>query len=335
MRFKILLIFLVTFASLYAGEKLEEIKRRGYIRCGVSTGFTGFSSINENGKWEGFDVDYCRAIAAAIFTDAGKVEFVPLSNKDRFLSLSRGHIDVLSRVTSWNFKRDISLGVVFSAVSFYDAQAIMVSESSKIERLEDLNNQSVCLITGSTTERNLFETMDKLGLEFEPVIFTTASAMMRAFQLNRCDAITSDKTSLEVIKQEISSSEQPYKILDEYIAKEPLGIAVAKDDIDWLLLTRWVMNILILAEEKGISQDNIDQLVAQRQLLNSVKYFLDGGSEQELLVLGLKTGWVADVIRSVGNYDDIFQRNFEALSITRGLNRLWDDGGLLYAPPFE
>ena len=206
-------------SCLSAGDTLSAIKERGYLRCGVSTGFTGFSVIDETGNWVGFDVDYCRALSAAIFENPYQVEFVPLTNKDRFVSLSQGHIDVLSRVTSWNFKRDTGLDIVFSGVSFYDAQAVMVREDSDIDTLSDLDSQSVCLITGSTTEKNLFEKAHHLSITFEPVLFTTASAMMRAYQLGRCDAITSDKTSLSIIRHELGNDDE-HRIIDDYISKD-------------------------------------------------------------------------------------------------------------------
>ncbi|MBF13031.1 MAG: amino acid ABC transporter substrate-binding protein [Legionellales bacterium] len=318
-----------------AGEVIDAIHERAYLRCGVSTGFTGFSSIDEHGQWIGFDVDFCRALSAALFNDPSRVEFVPLTNKDRFLSLNKGHIDVLSRVTSWNFKRDTSLGVVFSAISFYDGQSVMVDAASNIQTLADLDQKSVCLITGSTTERNLFERVDQMGLSIEPVIFTTASAMMRAYQLNRCDAITTDRVSLEIIQQEITTPDRQHRVLDEYIAKEPLAVAVGRQDMDWLLLTRWVMYVMIIAEEWGINQMNVNEWFDSDALPNSQRRFLNGGGYHELQAMGLKPGWVKQVIELVGNYSDVFQRNFKPLGIKRDLNRLWVDGGLLYAPPFE
>ena len=334
LKYTLPLIF-VLFAGLCSaqpGKTVNEIKARGYLKCGVSTGLPGFSYINSSGNWAGFDVDFCKATAAAILGDGEKVEFIPLDSKSRFAALAAKEIDVLIRNTTWNFTREVSLNVLFPAVTFYDGQSVMVRKDAHIKKISDLDTASVCIIQGTTSEINLSSYFNEAGLTFKPIYFDRSEQMIRSYEAGRCDAMTSDRSQLCVLRGVLSDPEQ-HVILDEVISKEPLSPVVRDNDADFFKLIRWVIFALIQAEEWGLTKDNIDQ-----QSVDSVdvRKFL-GHSKNVASGIGIDQSFVRKMLKETGNYGDIYDRNLGAsssINIARQQNALWGpECGLMYAMP--
>lgn len=334
-KFSSLILTFLIFVSSFAnpGQTIREIKKRGHLKCGVSTGLPGFSYIDEKGTWQGFDVDFCRAVAAAILGDGKKVEFSPLDSKSRFAALAAKEIDVLIRNTTWNFTRESSLNVLFPAVTFYDGQSVLVSKSSQVKQVTDLDGASICIIQGTTSELNLSNYFTKNNIKFKPIYFDRSEQMIRSYQAGRCDAMTSDRSQLHVL-QGVLKDPDNHQILEEIISKEPLAPVVRDNDPDFFKLVRWVVFATIQAEEWGLTADNYLKIANTNP---DVRKFL-GMSRNTASSLGLADNFVSMVLLEVGNYGQIYDRNLgkdSSIDIARGKNSLWDNPqqGLMYAMP--
>lgn len=326
------LVFAVGLA--HAGKTLEAIVKRDQLVCGVNTGLAGFSAVDGQGRWSGLDVDVCRAIAAALLGDARKVKWVPLTAQARFTALQSGQIDILSRNTTWTLTRDASLGLHFVAITYYDGQAFMVPKASKLTSAKQLKGATVCVQSGTTTEKNLTDYSHKLGLRIRPVVFEKIEAATGAYFAGRCHAYTTDASGLASVRAKEARDPDAHMILPELISKEPLGPMVRRGDDQWLAISRWVIFGLLEAEEYGITQANVDELRAKSR--DPVVRRLLGVGENSGRLLGLEADWLVQAIRAVGNYGEIFERNVgaqSALKLSRGSNALWTQGGLMYAPP--
>lgn len=317
-----------------AGTKtlLDQVKAKGYVQCGVTQGLPGFSNPDDKGNWTGLDVDYCRAIAAAIFDDATKVRYTPLTAKDRFTALQSGEIDVLSRITTWTLSRDTSLGLNFAGIIYFDGQGFMIRKDKKVSSALELSGASVCTQTGTTTELNAADFFRARNMKYEIVAFTTADEAIKAYDAGRCDAFTSDVSQLYALRLKLTNTAD-HVVLPEIISKEPLGPVVRHGDDQWFDIAKWVLNAFINAEEMNVTQKNLDeQLKSANPELKRLLGTEGNYGEQ----LGLTRDWVVRIVRHVGNYGESFERNVGAgspLGIERGLNRLWSKGGLHYAPP--
>ncbi len=313
---------------------LEAVKARGQLSCGVSQGLPGFSSPDDKGNWTGFDVDICRAIAAAIFNDPSKIKFVPLSAKDRFTALQSTEIDVLSRNTTWTLSRDTSLGANFAGVTYYDGQGFMVKKSLKVNSALELNSASVCVQTGTTTEQNLADYFKGNNMKYEVIAFGTNDEAVKAYESGRCDVFTTDVSGLYADRLKLANTAD-HVVLPEVISKEPLGPMVRHGDDQWLDIVKWTLYALITAEELGITQKNVDEMAKSTKPEMKRVFGTDGNLGEQL---GLTKDWVSRIVKSVGNYGETFDRNVGAgsrLGIARGINALWSKGGIQYAPPIR
>lgn len=319
-------------APSQAGKTLDAIRQQGSLRCGVSTGVAGFSLADSQGKWSGFDVDLCRAIAAAVLGDPNKVSFSPLNAQQRFTALQSGDVDVLMRNTTWTLTRDASLGLAFTSVTYYDGQGFLVPKKLKLSSAKQLNRAEVCVQSGTTNEKNLADFARAQGIKIKPVVFEGFEAAFKAFFSGRCQAYTTDISGLAGIRNKEAKQPDDYLILPEVISKEPLGPVVRRGDDEWFSIVRWVVFALIEAEENGLTQANVDARKANST--DPVVQRLLGSSEDMGKLLGLERDWALRSIKAVGNYGEIFERNVgQPLKLPRGLNRLWNAGGLQYAPP--
>lgn len=320
-------------ATASSAQTLKSVQERGHLLCGVSEGLPGFSAA-ENGQWSGFDVDFCRALAAAIFDDTSKVRFVPLSAGDRFEALKSKRIDVLSRNSTWTLEREAGLGLIFPAVTYYDGQGFMVRRAPNVDSPLELAGKTVCTQSGTTTEQNLADYFRNNRLTSTPAAFATADEALKAYDSGRCQAFSADVSQLHAQRIKLSAPTD-HVILPDIISKEPLGPAVRQDDVQWQTVVKWTHFAMVNAEELGISRANLDEALKSqrpdvRRLLG-----LDGTHGQQL---GLNGDWAVRIVRRVGNYADIFERNVGTatkLAIPRGLNSLWDRGGIQYAPPIR
>ena len=310
---------------------LDDIKKAGALNCGVSQGLPGFSNPDDKGSWTGIDVDYCKALAAAVLGDANKVKFVPLSAKVRFTALQSGEIDVLSRNTTWTFTRDTNLGLNFSGVLYYDGQGFMVRKKLGVKSARELAGAAVCTNTGTTTELNLADYFRSNGMKYKVVAFESANEVVAAYDAGRCDVFTTDRSGLAAQRTKLKNPDE-HMVLPEIISKEPLGPVVRQGDDQFFNISRWVLNALIIAEELGVSSKNVDQMASSKnpeiQRLLGVK-----GKYGEYI--GLDAKWAARAIKAVGNYAEMYERNVTPLGLARGVNNLWNKGGILYAPPFR
>lgn len=319
----------------YAGKTLDAIKRRGQLICGVSTGVAGFSASDNKGQWSGLDVDICRALAAGVLGDAGKVKWVPLSSQQRFAALQAGEVDVLARNTSWTLTRDASLGLQFTGISYFDGQGFMVARKTGVSSAKQLSGASICVQSGTTTEKNLNDYFRSLGIKFKPVVFDNFEASLKGFFSGRCQAYSTDMSSLASIRDSQAPKPADYLILPETISKEPLGPVVRRDDDEWFSIVRWTLFALIEAEEYGVTRSNVEQ---QKTSTNPAVQRLLGSNEDMGKLLQLDRDWAYRAIKAVGNYGEIFERNLgkqSPLKLPRGLNQLWTQGGLQYAPPIR
>src|SRR5688572_15223202 len=319
-----------------AGKTLDAIKQRAQLVCGVNTGLAGFSQADSGGNWTGLDVDICRAIAAAILGDGNKVKWVPLNAQQRFTALQSGEIDILSRNTTWTLTRDASLGLHFIGVTYYDGQGFMVPKKLKVTSAKQLKNASICVQSGTTTEKNLADYFRSLNVPIKTVVFEGLEASLKAFFAGRCQAYTTDASALASLRNKEASNPDDYVILPELISKEPLGPAVRRGDDEWFAIAKWVVFGLIEAEEYGITKDNVDKMLAEST--DPAVLRMLGKSEDTGKLLGLDKDWMVRALKAVGNYGEIFERNVgpkTALNLPRGLNNLWNNGGLMYAPPIR
>ncbi len=318
-----------------AGKDLEAIKARGALVCGVNVGLAGFSAADSQGKWTGLDVDYCRALAAAILSDGNKVRYSPLTAQQRFTALQSGEIDVLSRNTTWTLTRDASLGMHFVGVTFYDGQGFMVPKKLKITSAKQLKGATVCVQSGTTTELNLTDYSRGNNLALKPVVFEKLEASTGAYFSGRCQAYTTDASGLASIRSKEAQKPEDHIILPELISKEPLGPSVRRGDDDFFAIAKWVLNALLEAEEHGITQANIDEMKKDSKS-PGVMRLLGAGTEDTGKPLGLDKEWAYRAIKAVGNYGEIFERHVgpkTSINLPRGTNNLWSKGGLMYAPP--
>ncbi|WP_029004591.1 amino acid ABC transporter substrate-binding protein [Azorhizobium doebereinerae] len=321
-------------AGVAKATTLDDVKARGALNCGVTQGLPGFSSPDDKGNWTGIDVDFCRAVAAAIFNDANKVRFTPLSAKDRFTALQSGAIDVLSRNTTWTMSRDTTLGFNFAGVMYYDGQGFMVRKSLNIKSAKELNGASICVQTGTTHELNLGDYFRANNMKYEVIAFSTIDETVKAYDSGRCDVFTSDQSQIYAIKLKLTNAGD-HIVLPEVISKEPLGPLVRHGDDQWFDLIKWTYYALLNAEELGVTQKNADQEVNSanpevKRLLGSDGKFGEG--------IGLSNDWALRAVKQVGNYGEIFDRNVgpnSPLGIQRGLNKLWTQGGLQYGMPIR
>ena len=313
---------------------LEAVKARGQLSCGVSQGLPGFSTPDDKGNWTGLDVDICRAIAAAIFNDASKIKFVPLSAKDRFTALQSGEIDVLSRNTTWTLSRDTSLGANFTGVTYYDGQGFLVKKSLKVNSALELNSASVCVQTGTTTEQNLADYFKGNNMKYEVIAFATADETIKAYESGRCDVFTSDVSQLYAERLKLANVAE-HVVLPEVISKEPLGPMVRHGDDQWFDVVKWTLYAMVGAEELGMTQKNIDEIAKSDKPEIKRAVGTDGNLGEQL---GLTKDWMVRIVKAVGNYGESFERNVGSgskLGIARGLNNLWSKGGIQYAPPIR
>jgi len=323
---------LCTAATAANAALLDQVKQKGFIQCGVTQGLPGFSSPDDKGNWTGLDVDYCRAMAAAIFDDPTKVRYTPLTAKDRFTALQSGEIDVLSRNTTWTLSRDTSLGLTFAGIIYFDGQGFMIRKDKKVTSALELSGASICTQTGTTTELNVADFFRARNMKYEVVSFTTADETIKAYDAGRCDVFTSDVSQLYSMRLKLAKTGD-HIVLPEIISKEPLGPLVRHGDDQWLDIAKWVLFALINAEELNVTQKNLDE---QTKSANPELKRLLGTEGNYGEQLGLTRDWVVRIIKHVGNYGEIFERNVgtsSPLGIERGLNRLWTKGGLQYAPP--
>jgi general L-amino acid transport system substrate-binding protein len=320
--------------AAHAGKTLDAIKQRGQLVCGVNPNLQGFSAADSQGNWAGLDVDVCKAIAASILSDAGKIKWVPLNAQQRFAALQSGEIDILSRNTTWTLTRDASLGLMFTGTTYYDGQGFMVPKKSKITSAKQLKGATVCVQSGTTTEKNLNDYSKSAGLSMKPVVFETQEAADKAYDAGRCQAYTTDASGLASIRNKALSKPEDHLILPELISKEPLGPSVRRGDDEFFTIAKWVVFALIEAEEYGITQANVDQMVKESK--DPVVQRILGTSEDTGKLLGLDKDWAYRAIKATGNYGEIFERNVgpnSPLKLPRGANNLWSKGGFMYAPP--
>tara|TARA_B100001123_G_scaffold15239_1_gene17354 strand:- start:1073 stop:2104 length:1032 start_codon:yes stop_codon:yes gene_type:complete len=325
-----------TTGTAEAGATLDAIRQNDVLRCGVNTGLAGFGIADEQGNWSGLDVDYCKGLAAAILGSADKVQYVPLSAQQRFTALQSGEVDVLSRNTTWTLTRDASLGLVFAGTWFYDGQGFMVPKELGVTSAMDLDGASVCVQPGTTTELNLADFFRANGMSFEPVVIEAQSEVVAAYFSGRCDVYTTDASGLAATRANEAPNPADHVILPELISKEPLGPSVRRGDDDLFQISKWVLFALLEAEEKGITSDNVDSMKADST--DPTVQRLLGATGDMGEKIGLDADWVVRAVKAVGNYGEIFDRNVgpdTAIGLERGVNALWTDGGLMYAPPIR
>jgi general L-amino acid transport system substrate-binding protein len=337
-----LLISTAALASLlwampaHAGKTIDTIKVRGQVVCGVNTGLAGFAAADSNGKWSGLDVDICRAIAAAVLADPEKVKYVPLTAQQRFTALQSGEIDVLSRNTTFTLTRDASIGLSMTVVTYHDGQAFMVPFRSRITSAKQLKNQTVCVQAGTTTEKNLTDYSRANALDIKPVVFEKLEAATGAYFAGRCIAYTTDASGLASIRNKEAKVPAEHVVLPELISKEPLGPMVRRGDDEWFAIVKWVVNGLQEAEEYGVTQANVDQMASAST--DPVVQRMLGTSEDSGKLLGLDKAWLANALKATGNYGEIFERNVgpkSLLGLPRGINNLWNKGGVVYPIPIR
>ena len=325
------------FAAISASAAtLDDVKAKGFVQCGSNTGLAGFGAPNDAGDWAGFDVDFCRALAAAIFDDPKAVKFSPLSAKERFTALQSGEVDILSRNSTWTISRDTSLGLDFAAVTYYDGQGFMVRKDLGVASALQLSGASVCVQTGTTTELNLADYFKANNLQYNPVVFEKLEEVDAAYDAGRCDVYTTDQSGLYSTRLTLKEPDN-HIVLPEIISKEPLGPVVRHGDSQWADIVRWTHSAMLTAEEFGITQANVEEMMKSEN--PEIKRIL--GQEADTKIgtdLGLTNDWVVRIVKHVGNYGESFDRNVGAgspLKIARGLNAAWNKGGLQYAAPIR
>ncbi len=319
-----------------AGKDLDNIRKRGSLVCGVNTGLAGFSIADSQGRWTGIDVDLCRAVAAAIFGDANKVQFKPTSAQQRFTALQSGELDLLSRNTTWTLTRDAAQGMVFTGVTFYDGQGFMVAKKLGVKSAKELDGAEICVQSGTTTELNLTDFLKANNMsKAKAIVFEKLEEAIGAFFSGRCQAYTTDASGLASTRAKDAKNPDDYIILPELISKEPLGPAIRRGDEELFAIVKWVLFAMVEAEEFGVDRANVDQMKSSQN--PGIRRLLGVDEKNDMgKLLGLKADWVYQIVKQVGNYGDIYERNVgpkTTLKLERGLNALWSKGGLQYAPP--
>ena len=330
----VLFMVLAMTCSAFAGETFEAVKKRGQLIAGVNTGAPGFSMPDSQGNWTGLDVDIARAIATVVLGDPAKVKFVPLTSQQRFTALQSGEVDVLCRQTTITLTRDTSLGFEFAPVELYDGQAIMVPAEMGVKSAKQLDNATIGMLPGTTTERNVQDYFRSNGMKFKPVVIESKDELLKTFVAGRCDGLTSDASTLAGMRA-VTADPSKYVILPELISKEPLATAVRQGDPQWKDLVYWTVMALIEAEDLGITSKNVDEKLKSDD--PNVQRFL-GVTPGNGQALGVDEKWAYNIIKNVGNYAEIFDRNLgpsTPMKLERGLNKLYKDGGLMYSPPFK
>jgi general L-amino acid transport system substrate-binding protein len=330
---KFLFIFIFFLGGHAAAQStLDSVRSKGFVQCGVNTGLAGFSQPDSKGVWRGIDVDVCRAVAAAVFGDANKVRYTPLTAQQRFTALQSGEVDILSRNTTWTLSRDTSLGLNFVGVNYYDGQGFMVPKKLNVKSAKQLNGATVCVQPGTTTELNLADYFRANRMSFKPVVIEKLEEVLNAYFAGRCDVFTTDHSGLVALRASRATRPEDHVILPEIVSKEPLGPAVRHGDDRWFDIVKWSLFAMLEAEELGLSSKNID---AEAKSDNpSIQRFV-GTSGDLGSMLGLDNRWAFQIVKQVGNYAESFDANLRPLGFERGLNRLWNQGGLLYAPPMR
>jgi len=332
MRFWVLISLVLLSENLLAQATLDTVRNRGFLQCGVNTGLAGFAQPDSRGVWRGLDVDFCRAVAAAVFGDAGKVRYTPLTSQQRFTALQSGEVDVLARNTTWTIVRDTSLGLNFVGVNYYDGQGFMVPKKLGVKSAKELNGATICVQPGTTNELNLADYFRANNMKFKPVVIEKLEEVLAAYFAGRCDAYTTDQSGLVALRASRAPQPADHVVLPELISKEPLGPAVRHGDDRWFDIVKWTLFATVEAEELGLSSKNID---AQAKSANpSVQRFV-GANGDIGKMLGLDNRWAYNIVKQVGNYGESFDANLKPLGFERGLNRLWNQGGLMYAPPIR
>ncbi|MCK0209609.1 amino acid ABC transporter substrate-binding protein [Starkeya koreensis] len=324
----------VATANVAHAGTLDDVKARGTLKCGVSQGLAGFSAKDDKGQWAGFDVDFCRAVAAAIFDDPAKVEYVPLSADARFPALQKGEVDLLSRNSTWTLSREADLKLLFAAVSYYDGQGFLVPVAKKVDGALELDKSKVCTQSGTTSALNVQDYFKQNKMELELIQLPTVAEVVKAYADGKCDVLTTDVSQLYALRLQLPKPAD-HIVLPDVISKEPLGPVVRQGDDAWLNLVKWSFFALINAEELGISTETLVQ--AMKSEKPDVKRFVgtDGAYGEQL---GLSKDWAVRIVKNVGNYGEVFERNIGAqstLGIPRGINQLWSVGGIQYAPPIR
>ena len=314
-------------------DTLEDVREKGYVQCGVSQGTPGFSSPDADGEWRGIDVDACRAVAAAIFGDATAVKYTPLSAKERFTALQSGEIDILSRNTTWTYSRDISLGLDFTGILYYDGQGFMVRKDLGVNSTRELSGATVCTNIGTTTEMNLADYFRTHEMDYKMVAFEKLDEVVAAYDAGRCDVLTADRSNLAAQRTKLKDPDA-HKLLPETISKEPLGPVVRHGDNHWADVVRWAINIMKNAEEMDVTSENVEHF--RSNVTNPAISRLLGSHGQVGEKLGLSNNWGYQIIKQVGNYGEMYDRHLgpdSEVNLPRGINELWLRGGLQYAPP--
>lgn len=321
-------------ASIAQAGTLDDVKAKGYIDCGVTTGLAGFASPDDQGNWAGFDVDFCRAMAAGVLGDPTKVKFTPTTGKTRFPALQSGEVDVLARNTTWTFSRDTDLGFEFIGVNYYDGQGFMVKADLGVKSALELDGASVCIQTGTTTELNLADYFRANNMSFTPIVIEDNAEARQNYESGACDVYTTDRSGLAATRVVLSNPDE-HVVLPEIISKEPLGPLVRHGDNQWGDIARWTLNALITAEELGVTQANVNDMTSS----NNPEIRRLVGAEGDLgAMIGLDAEWAKRAIAAVGNYSESYERHVgpnTPLQLARGVNALWTDGGILYSPPFR
>jgi general L-amino acid transport system substrate-binding protein len=321
-------------ATAASAATLDDVKKKGVLSCGVSTGLPGFSAPDANKVWAGLDVDVCRGVAAAVLGDAKKVKYTPLTAKERFTALQSGEIDILSRNTTWTHTRDTSLGLNFAGVNYYDGQGFLVTKKLGVKSAKELDGAAFCIQAGTTTELNLADYFRHNKMQYKPVVFDTSEQTLAGFESNRCDVLTSDQSQLYALRTKLKNPNGAM-VLPEIISKEPLGPVVRQGDDQWFNIVKWTLNVMIAAEEYGITSANAD---AKKSDKNPNVARIVGTSGDMGKMLGLDNEWGYRIVKQVGNYGESFERNVGSgspLKISRGVNAQWNAGGILYAPPIR
>jgi general L-amino acid transport system substrate-binding protein len=322
-------------ASAQTSSTLEKTKQRGFVSCGTSEGVPGFSLPDEKGNWVGFDTDWCRAVAAAIFNNPNATRYKSLSARDRLIALQSGEIDMLARTTTWTSSRDTAFGLNFTAINYYDGQGFLVRKSVGLKSAKELNGASICVQQGTTGELNLADYFAKHSIKNQVVAFASTVEASRAFEAGRCDALSTDISALSANRLKFAKPDD-FTVLPDIISKEPLGAWVRQGDDQWFDIVRWALFAMVNAEELGITQANVEEL-AKNNTNPEIRRLL-GGEGKFGEQFGLSNDWVVRIIKAVGNYGKSFERNLgpkTRLGLDRGLNKLWSEGGAMYAPPIR
>jgi general L-amino acid transport system substrate-binding protein len=332
----VLAVLSLSFTGISSAGTLDDVKAKGFVGCGINTGLTGFAFTDDQGNWLGFDVALCQGVAAAVFGDASNVKYTNLTGKTRFEALKAGEVDMLSRNTTWTYSRDVDLKLTFLGVNYYDGQGFIVPASLGVNSATELEGASVCIQTGTTTELNLADFFRGNNMNYEPVPIETNAEARQNYLAGRCDVYTTDRSGLAATRASLDDPEN-HVVLPEIISKEPLGPLVRHGDDEWGDVVRWTLNVLIIAEEKGITKENVRAMAAETQKDAELNRMF--GTEGEYgAMLGLSADWVVNVIAAVGNYGEIFEQYLGVntdIGLERGVNALWTDGGLIYSPPYR